>query len=134
MAEKAAADAQYAARLRRYLYEPNAAILKAGAFGLAGARFGLEKLHPHTHLYTSDALQAEFPGRIFEVQEEFPLSEKELKKRLDNMQANVAVRNFPLSVAEIRKQYKVKDGGDTYLFAATLYDEKKRLIKAQRVR
>jgi 16S rRNA G966 N2-methylase RsmD len=131
--EENQAVAQYADSPKRYLYEPNVALLKAGAFKLPCSRFGVEKLHPDTHLYTSDILAPDFFGRIFEVQQTFSLSGAELKKYLPEMQANLAVRNFPHTVADIRKKYKIKDGGNSYLFAATLYGGERRLIKTVKV-
>lgn len=102
----------------QYLYEPNAAIMKSGAFKSIGARFGLKKFHPNTHLYTDNTIKADFPGRIFFVQhiagntkEDFKL----LKQR--SPKANISVRNYPLSVEEYKKKSGIKDGGDDYIFA-----------------
>lgn len=131
--EEHAAAARYAEKPGRYLYEPNVALLKAGAFKLPCRRFGVEKLHPDTHLYTSDELQPEFPGRAFEVQHVFAPGDRSLKAQLAGSAANVAVRNFPLTVAQIRKAYKVKEGGSAYLFAATLYGGERRIISAAKV-
>lgn len=100
-----------------YLYEPNSAILKSGAFKTVGTRFNLLKLHDHSHLYTKDQLH-EFPGRRFRVVKTIPFNKKEIHK-LELKKANVTVRNFPISVAEIRKKFKIKDGGDIYLFFTT---------------
>ena len=106
--------------VQSYLYEPNVSILKAGAFKLLCERYGVAKLHVNTHLYTSDELRKDFPGRIFRVEHVFPLNTSSLNRYLPEMKANVTVRNFPLSVAEIRKKYRIKEGGDTYLFAASV--------------
>ncbi len=97
-----------------FLYEPNAAILKSGAFKTLGNRFQLSKLHNHTHLYTSDKGIA-FPGRIFKIDAVFPYTKKNLHP-LRNSKANISTRNFPESVANIRKKFKINDGGDQYLF------------------
>ena len=97
-----------------YLYEPNAALLKSGAYKLIGNRFGLKKIAQHSHLYTSGTL-AEFPGRIFKVIKVLPFSKKHLKN-LDLKKANITVRNFPESVSSLRKKLKLKDGGADYLF------------------
>ena len=111
----------------QYLYEPNAAILKAGAFKSMAARYGLNKLHPHTHLYTSDTLVKEFPGRIFRVQEVF--SYKDAKIALKALRkANVAVRNFPQSADELKKSLKLGDGGEVYIFGTTLDNGQKVII------
>ncbi|WP_316930871.1 class I SAM-dependent methyltransferase [Muricauda sp. MAR_2010_75] len=99
---------------QNYLYEPNAAILKSGGFKSAGNTFGLKKLHLHSHLYTSDAL-VDFPGRRFSISRALPYSKNPLKE-FAHKKANITTRNFPISVAEIRKKHKIKDGGDSYLF------------------
>ena len=97
-----------------YLYEPNAAILKSGGFKSVASTFGLKKLHPHSHLYTSDKL-IEFPGRRFYIERSLPYSKKSFKS-MGISKANITTRNFPMSVAELRKRHKIKDGGDRYLF------------------
>jgi len=112
---------KYAAPLS-YLYEPNAAILKAGAFKSVGNLFGLYKLHQHTHLYTAEK-HTEFPGRQFKIDQVITYSKKNIKK-LRIKKANIAVRNFYLSVADIRKQFKISDGGVCYLFFTRIIDEK----------
>lgn len=113
----------------KYLYEPNAAILKAGAYKSIAEAFSLNKLHPSSHLYTSDILHDDFQGRKFIVEGICSLNKKELKTHLKNVkQANITTRNFPLSVQEIRNKTGLKDGGDIYLFATTLADEKRVLI------
>lgn len=113
-----------------YLYEPNASILKAGAFRSVAARFGLKKLHPNSHLYTSDAWIDDFPGRCFEILSTGTVKDKTLLA--DTKQANITVRNFPMTVAELRKRTKLKDGGEVYLFATTLNDESKVLIRCRK--
>ena len=108
-----------------YLYEPNAAILKAGAFKQIAAQFGLYKLHVNSHLYTSDCLIEDFPGRKFCIQR----ITKVQRKEIGNIEkANLSIRNFPGSVADLRKKLKLKDGGDTYIFATTLHNNSKALI------
>ncbi|WP_319946564.1 class I SAM-dependent methyltransferase [Flagellimonas myxillae] len=97
-----------------YLYEPNAAVLKSGGFKSVAASFGLKKLHQHSHLYTTDK-QIDFPGRAFKIERVLPYSKKELKS-LSLKKANITTRNFPLTVAALRKTHKIKDGGDSYLF------------------
>ena len=116
-----------------YLYEPNVALLKAGCFKLLCERFGVLKLHKNSHLYTSDALISEFPGRVFEV-EAWALYNKKVKQDLlaGVEKANLAVRNFPLSVDELRKALRINDGGGVYLFATTLKGEKKVLVKTKK--
>lgn len=117
----------------RYLYEPNASVLKAGAFKEVGARFSLRKLHPSSHLYTSDALIGEFPGRRFEVEEVIPFAGKNAKQLGKQLpKANITVRNFPISVEELRKRLKIADGGNCYLFASTISNGDKVLIKCHK--
>ena len=102
-----------------YLYEPNRSLLKLGAFNLVCHRFGVKKLHPNSHLYTSDQCVKEFPGRTFKVQWSAPYKPKEISKRISNGKANVTVRNFPMEVKSIRKKHKIRDGGQDYLFFTT---------------
>lgn len=113
-----------------YLYEPNASLLKAGAFKSIAARLQLHKLHVSSHLYTSDQPVMDFPGRIFLIDEVIPFHSK-LCKQLAKLvpQANITVRNFPLSVDELRKKTRIREGGSVYLFATTLASDEKVLIK-----
>jgi hypothetical protein len=103
---------------KKYLYEPNSAIMKSGGFDEIGIQYQLDKLHQHSHLYTSED-KIDFPGRVFEVQEAFSYSKSEMKNFLENKKANVTIRNFPDSVEEIRKKWKIKDGGNLYCFFTT---------------
>ena len=120
-------------RIGKYLYEPNAAVLKAGCFKLVCERFGVLKLHKNSHLYTSDTLVPDFPGRTFEVEGWALYNKKVRKELLDGVEkASVAVRNFPLSVDELRKTLKVGDGDAVYLFATTLEGERKVLVKTKK--
>lgn len=111
-----------------YLYEPNVSILKAGAFKSIAARLGLTKLHVNSHLYTSKTLVANFPGRSFKVIAEISLSKKELRKAIPNMKANITVRNYPMTVEQMRKKTGLKDGGDFYIFATTDQSGKKLVL------
>lgn len=106
---------------QKFLYEPNAAILKSGGFKIVGEKYGLYKLHQHSHLYTSETLM-EFPGRRFSIVQVLPYSKKTLRS-FSQTKANITTRNFPLSVAEIRKKHKIKDGGDRYLFFTKNHDD-----------
>lgn len=128
--EEAGTMVQYTNQVAAYLYEPNASILKAGAFRAIASRFALKKLHPNSHLYTSDVEIKNFPGRCFKVDAVGSIKDKILLAGLS--QANITVRNFPMSVAELRKRIKLKDGGDIYLFATTLSDDKKVLVKCSK--
>ncbi|ARK12364.1 SAM-dependent methyltransferase [Fibrella sp. ES10-3-2-2] len=111
-----------------YLYEPNAALLKAGAFRLAGVRFGLAKLAPHSHLYTSAEYLPTFPGRVFIINALCRADRKSLQVHVPGGQANLTVRNFPQPVDVLRKQLNLREGGNVYLFATTLTNGDKRLI------
>ncbi len=102
---------------QQYLYEPDAALMKTGAFKLIGQRYGMDKLHQHTHLYTSSLVNPDFMGRIFQVDQ--VMSYADFKKRKDTMQANVTARNFPLKPEELRKKHRIREGGDRYLFFCT---------------
>lgn len=125
MASKAGVDA-----LSKYLYEPNAAIMKAGCFGVLEERFQVRPLHPNSHLFTSDRLVGDFPGRIFEVEGWAPYNKRVKQTLLQGVdKASIAVRNFPLSVADLRKSLKINDGDTVYLFATTLINNEKILIK-----
>ena len=102
---------------KTYLYEPNAAIMKSGGFDWISAQFKLKKLHPHSHLYTSDTL-IEFPGRVFAIDQIVPYNKTEMKL-LGNQKANITIRNFPDTVENIRKKWKINDGGNCYSFFTT---------------
>ncbi|MEN9918644.1 MAG: hypothetical protein RL662_1080 [Bacteroidota bacterium] len=119
----------YAQTVEAYLYEPNSSIMKSGAYKSVAVAFGIKKLNPNSHLYTSDRYIQNFPGRRFSVQQLVSPSKKDLKIHLANIsKANITVRNYPMSVAEVRKHTKLKEGGDDYIFATTLLNDKKILI------
>ena len=103
---------------KKYLYEPNSAIMKSGGFDEIGIQYSLSKLHSHSHLYTSDE-RIDFPGRTFEIKKVFSYSKQEMKTNLENTKANITTRNFPDSVDDIRKKWKINDGGSTYCFFTT---------------
>lgn len=100
---------------KKYLYEPNSAIMKSGGFDEVSSFFNLDKLHKHSHLYTSNELIS-FSGRTFEIQKILSYNKIEMKSFLENTQANITTRNFPDSVESIRKKWKIKEGGNTYCF------------------
>lgn len=112
---------------KKYLYEPNAAIMKAGGFSSIAKTFQLEKLAQHSHLYTSDELIS-FPGRRFEIQKILPYTKKIIKKELNLPKANITTRNFPESVSNIRKKLTIADGGEDFLFLTTVFTGKKAVI------
>lgn len=108
----------------QYLYEPNASLMKAGCFGVLSKRYDARMLSKNSHLFVSREPIAVFPGRSFRIIAVSSFNKKELKRHLSGItKANIAIRNFPLSVAELRKRLKLKDGGETYIFATTLSDE-----------
>lgn len=112
-----------------YLYEPNASLMKAGCFGVLSGRYDARMLSKNSHLFVSRDLIAAFPGRSFRIIAISSFNKKELKRHLSGItKANIATRNFPLSVAELRKRLKLKDGGETYIFATTLSDESHVLV------
>lgn len=100
-----------------FIYEPNSSILKAGAFKLIGHKFGLHKLNVNTHLYTSESLKDDFPGKIFKVNAVHPFDEKKISKIVNQEYFNVIVRNFILSAPELSRKLKIKDGGTQYIVA-----------------
>ena len=100
---------------RGFIYEPNSAIRKAGFFKIIGTKFNLEKLDHHTHLYTSDQLIEDFPGRILKVENQFKPDKKLIKKHVPNKIINVISKNYPLNATEIKKKYQIKDGGNNFL-------------------
>lgn len=117
-----------------YLYEPNASLMKAGCFGAISSRYGVKMLEKNSHLFISDKPVHDFPGRAFCIKAISSFNKKELKRQLSGVtKANIATRNFPLSVAELRKRFKLKDGGDTYIFATTLSDESHVLFICEKV-
>ena len=116
----------------KYLYEPNSALMKAGPYQLIALRNGLKKLHSSTHLYTSDVVVADFPGRIFNIEEVFKPSKKEIKKRFPAGKVNVVVRNYPEGATDLKKRFKLKDGGETFLVFCTTKDGSLKAIKCSR--
>ena len=120
--------------IQAYLYEPNSSIMKSGAFNLVSTEFGIDKLHKNTHLYTSDRLISHFPGRIFLVEKVSGSTKQEIRKLQKTVsKANIAVRNYPLSVEEFRKKTGIKDGGDHYIFACKTANDTNSIIQCRRI-
>lgn len=117
---------------KKYIFEPNSAILKSGAFHEIAEKYEVCKLHQHTHLYTSDNY-IDFPGRKFEILESIPYQKKTLKKRFKNKQYNITTRNFPKTVSDIRKELEIKDGGEHYLFFTTNFENKKIVLVCEKL-
>jgi hypothetical protein len=108
----------------KYLYEPNAAILKSGNFNAVSQNYNINKLHQHSHLYTSEEL-IDFAGRRFKIVKEIPYQKKELKENIIGQKMNVSTRNFPMKVEELRSKYKIKDGGTVFAFFTTNIENQK---------
>ena len=120
---------------KTFLYEPNASILKAGVQDALCQLYKVEKLHPFSHLFTSDELVEDFPGRSFRILGRSDFSKHSLKNLLaDITQANLTVRNFPATVQELRKKLKLREGGSVYLFATTLQNESHALFRCEKVK
>jgi len=116
----------------RYLYEPNASIMKAGMQNALCQPYNIRKLHPFSHLFTSEQLIEDFPGRTFVIEDYCGFAKKDLKRLLEGIsQCNLTIRNFPSSVAELRKRLKLREGGDYYLFATTLSDGSHALLRCR---
>jgi hypothetical protein len=113
----------------RFLYEPLPALMKAGAFKVFATRYNLAKLHPHTHLYTSQELQTDLPARTFEIKGIYPYK----KNALPTQKANITTRNFRDSVAQIRQKLRIAEGGEQYIFATTLPTGEQVLILTEKV-
>jgi len=118
---------------KEYLYEPNAAIMKSGGFRHIAQYFDLQKIAPHSHLYTSEELIENFQGRIFKVLAVCRLDKKEISKYLSENKANITIRNFPLTVQQIRDKLKLSDGGSEYLFATTDTQNKRIMIVCRKI-
>lgn len=117
---------------QKYLYEPNSAIMKSGGFDQVGSFFNINKLHKHSHLYTSATL-IDFPGRRFEVEKVISYNKTDMKTELLNQQANVTTRNFPETVENIRKKWKIKNGGNLYCFFTTDKNENKIVLICRKI-
>lgn len=118
---------------KNYLYEPNSAIMKAGAFNTISSKLRLFKLHKHSHLYTSEN-EIEFPGRRFKIIDVLPYSKKVIAKQFSKTKANITTRNFPETVAQIRTKFNIKDGGESFLFFTTNVNNEKIVIVTKQIR
>lgn len=126
------AEPEIASQLERYLYEPNASIMKAGVQNVLCQSYHIKKLHPFSHLFTSPYLIEDFPGRAFVIEDYCSFAKKDLKLLLTGIsQCNLTVRNFPSSVAELRKRLKLREGGDCYLFATTISDGSHAMLRCR---
>ncbi|UGS22504.1 class I SAM-dependent methyltransferase [Flavobacterium channae] len=109
---------------KKYLYEPNASIMKSGGFEAVSELFSIEKLHQHSHLFTSEEL-IDFPGRKFQIDSVVPFQKKEIAQNLQGKKMNVSTRNFPIKPEEIKKKYKIQDGGTVFAFFTTNLNNEK---------
>ena len=117
-----------------FLFEPNASIMKAGCFVLLEQRFGVRQLDSNSHLFVSDTDIPDFPGRRFIIEKTTSMNKHELKEVLAGIdRANITVRNFPSSVAELRKKLKLKDGGDVFIFATTVANRGHQLFICRKI-
>ena len=126
--EEETACVSYCSEVGEYLYEPNASVQKAGCPKNLSSHYKVGKLHPNSHLYTSDERIHDFPGRTFKVVEVLGFSKADIKRVQSLGKANITVRNFPENVQLLRKRLKLADGGDNYIFATTLNDGSKALL------
>lgn len=117
---------------KKYIYEPNAAVMKSSGFQDLATQYNLSKLHPHSHLFTADA-NKNFCGRVFEVQNTFVYQKKDMKLLVENQKMNVAIRNFPETVAVLRKKWKIKEGGDLYAFFTTNMNGEKIVLLCKKI-
>ncbi|GAB2800347.1 SAM-dependent methyltransferase [Rhabdobacter roseus] len=131
-AQEAQAEPTYGPPLR-YLYEPQAAVLKAGAFKYLSVKYLLTKLAPNSHFYSSEQPVVDFPGRSFEIKAVVKADAKEIARQVPGGKANLTVRNFPGSVQELRKKWRLQEGGSTYLFATTLADGHKVVLVTEKM-
>ncbi len=130
--EEAAAQSEYSMPLR-YLYEPSASLLKTGAFKLIGQRFGLKKLHRHSHLYTSEEKAPNFHGRTYLLKDQLKADKKTIAKYTPDKKINVVTRNYPLSADQLKKKFGLKDGGEDFLIGTTQVDGKKALLFCEKI-
>ena len=132
-ADEVSSSINYSKEVGKYLYEPNSTIQKAGCPRVLSERMSIKKLHANSQLYTADNLVPDFPGRVFEVVEVLGFSKAEVKKIQALQKANITVRNFPESVQLLRKRLKLSEGGDNYIFATTLADERKVVVICKKI-
>ena len=117
-----------------FLYSPNASVMKAGCYNLLAERFGATPLHQNSHLFVSDKEIPDFPGRGFVIERTTSMNKRDLKESLAGItQANIAVRNFPISAEELRRRLKLRDGGDIYIFATTVENIGHRLLICRKI-
>ncbi|MBO6026580.1 MAG: SAM-dependent methyltransferase [Bacteroidales bacterium] len=135
LAEEQTTVPVFAKTILNYLYEPNAAVMKGGCYKLLTQRYHVQKLHKNSHLYTSEQMIPDFPGRVFKVDGWAPYNKKLRQTLLAGVEkASIATRNFPLSVADLRKTLKIADGDEIYLFATIMDGDQKVIISTHKAR
>ena len=117
---------------KKYLYEPNSGLMKSGFFELISSRFKISKLQTNSHIYTSDEI-IDFPGRVFKIKDEFLYNKENMKKHLQYQQGNITTRNFPETVENIRKKWKIKDGGNQFCFFTTNINNQKIVLLCTKI-
>lgn len=123
----------FAPTIQSYIYEPNASIMKANAFDVIIEKYNIEKMAKSSHLFTSNKYIDDFPGRVFRVIDIYPFKDKIVKQALKGYdKINVSVRNFKLTAEQLKQRFKIKDGGDKYLFATTLYNDNMVIILCEK--
>jgi hypothetical protein len=122
--EEAATKACYCQAIGRYLYEPDATLMKGGPFKIIAERYGIEQLGRNTHLYTSEKRVDGFPGRVFEVLQELKLNRKEVAASIPDGKAHVVTRNYPVEAAALQRQMGLREGGDIFVVATSIGDRK----------
>lgn len=124
-----------ATALGAYLYEPNAAVMKAGIFNALSQQFQIAKLAKNTNLFTADQLHEDFPGRVFRIEAVHEFHQRKTCKELSHLaNASIAVRNFPMTTEELRKVLKIKDGNACYLFGCTLWNDKRVILHTNKIK
>lgn len=136
--EENTAVCSYPETIEGFLYEPGPSIMKAGAYKIVANKYGVRKVERNSHLYISDALVEDFPGRSFIIEKVYGFSKADLKMlaadlRKEGGKANLSIRNFPSTVAELRKKLKLKEGGNIYLFGTTDAKNKKIIVSSKKV-
>ncbi|MBW3517976.1 class I SAM-dependent methyltransferase [Flavobacterium sp. NKUCC04_CG] len=117
---------------KEFLYEPNSALMKTGQFNRIAEQYALDKLQLHSQLYTSASL-IDFPGRVFKIVANYPFNKQTMKTYLQNQKVNITIRNFPISVSELRKKWKIKDGGNQYVFLTTDCNNEKIILICEKI-
>ena len=132
--EEASIESVYPSDFGKYLYEPYASFLKSGLYKTIANRYDSNKIDVNSHLYTSNEIIKNFPGRKFEIVDIVEFNKKEAKQFFKKYEkANITVRNFPITADNLSNNYKVKNGGDNYVFATTIFPSKRVLINCKKI-